>query len=650
MSFPKPAPPAKFPPAFPAPLDRQRAMAAARMAETVQPDDSASAVGSTCSWQYAGDASAQVPGHPKAAPPGIRGQGPAYGVPPEVPAKAPSVNSVQTGAKDQDDEDSDQLPEVPADFRWPPPQTAPATQAARDLLGNAQQQAERLAKQKARAKGSRYKVRWGQLQRPGNHAQNYQLPSFIRQIGAAEGERSILVMDNRDKRIQSPFQGWLLDEILLNAQAGINILADRQLARTPKTGYHMNLFYVRTVDNFKFTLVGSMTSYGCVPCAQWDQQAAEVLKHDAFQPFRWPMMSPESATWIDVKIKVEGGLLLRLEFRGYRQTSGFYLDDHLMKALRQVLFVPSCIVTLFQGWRVVATSFEVGGRLYACSDGGQVVALDFPLCHFEIRLTATSSVDAIGVDADRVEFRFRSAGDNLDVSCSQMVASPTWLVVSSVSGRTMADASRWCRDQRARVEGPDQNLQSQLAGIHAHWTASTEAASLDDTGPRVGAVAEDNLHLTCEAPLFRAQKVLVPPDSLAFQQHDAAQEEEAVLLPPVTGGPSVLPASLVSAPLKSLAGPDGPALVMGPHMQTEVSVTEPGQAPEGSSSQQGIFQVQRRSLDARRAENISMAATTPHDFVERVGLCQIKKYDPKAQAGQPRSYGPPPTIDEVEEV
>ena len=54
------------------------------------------------------------------------------------------------------------------------------------------------------------------------------------------------------------------------------------------------------------------------------------------------------------------------------------------------------MITVFVGWRVVATSFEVGGRLYACSDHGTVVVLDYPLCHFEIRITATSSVDSIG--------------------------------------------------------------------------------------------------------------------------------------------------------------------------------------------------------------------------------------------------------------
>ena len=172
-------------------------------------------------------------------------------------------------------------------------------------------------------------------------------------------------------------------------------------------------------------------------------------------------------------------------------------------------------MTIFQGWRVIATSFEVGGRLYACSDGGRVVALDYPLCHFEFRMTAASSADSIGMDADRIEFRFRSAGDALDLSCSQIVAPATWLVVSRVSGPTLIKNAHWCRQHYARIEGPDQTMQlSQLAGIHAHWTASIEAASEYETGPRVGAVEvgshASNVHLTCESPLFKAPKVLVP--------------------------------------------------------------------------------------------------------------------------------------------
>ena len=168
---------------------------------------------------------------------------------------------------------------------------APATQAARDLLGSAQKQA---AKQKAQAKRRGHRaIRWGQM--PGLDAQNFQLPTFIRQLGAGQNERSVLVIDSRDRRIQSPYQGWLLDEILLNAQSGVNVLVDRQLVRSPNKGYHLNLFYVRTMDGFKFTLVGSMTSYGTVPAARWDADTGKIMVHPAFQPFRWPMMTDESA-------------------------------------------------------------------------------------------------------------------------------------------------------------------------------------------------------------------------------------------------------------------------------------------------------------------------------------------------------------------
>ena len=91
----------------------------------------------------------------------------------------------------------------------------------------------------------------------------------------------MLILDSRDMRITSPFQGWLLDEILLNAQSGVNILSDRQLLRSPNNGYHMNLFYVCAMDGYKFILVGSMTSYGTVPCGRWDSATGSVLNHAA---------------------------------------------------------------------------------------------------------------------------------------------------------------------------------------------------------------------------------------------------------------------------------------------------------------------------------------------------------------------------------
>lgn len=160
------------------------------------------------------------------------------------------------------------------------------------MLDSKTDQSNKLAQEKARAKqiGQR-SVRWGPMAVGGaQNPQNFQLPPFVQQLGSGPDERSILIVDNRDQRIQSPFQGWLLDEFLLNAQSGITILSDRQLVRSPNRGYHMNLFYMRALDGYKLIVAGSMTSYGSVPCAKWDDETAKVMVHPAFQPFRWPMM------------------------------------------------------------------------------------------------------------------------------------------------------------------------------------------------------------------------------------------------------------------------------------------------------------------------------------------------------------------------
>ena len=643
------------PQSFPSPLAQQHAMAARRAAESMRPEDSVSGV-SVGSWS---ECPAQQAPASSAPPPGLRSQ--------------------DAGVSTVWDADTDSDPAPPPDFTFADPAghnlpaqgpaqfpqgagLAPATQAAKNLVGGQiHQQSAKLAKQKARAKARGHKfVRWGQMH--GANAlspQNFQLPPFIQQLGSAQGERSVLIVDNRDKRITSPFQGWLLDEILLNAQSGVNILSDRLQLRSPNTGCHMNIFYVRAMDGYKLIIVGSMTSYGSVPCAQWDAVTGSVMAHPAFQPFRWPLMRDDSSIWVDVKMKIEGQLLLHLELRGYRSDQDMtvqlnYINDGLIPSLKEVLFVPAVVVTIFSGWRVVAVSFEVGGRLYVCSNGGVVVAVDYPLCHFEVRMTALSSADSIGVDADRLEFRFRSAGDKLDVACSQLNVPATWLTLSRVSGPTLVQNARWCRERNARVEGPDQTMQmSQLAGIHAHWTAATEALSLAETGPRVGAVAVDthhtNLHLTCESPLFKLPMVIVPKESIALQYHDPEQEQETIVVPPVLGGPSAIPKSS-AAPLQALMGPAVAPVQAAPPIEATISVTEAGVAPQAAPGERTVL-VQRRSLEVRQAESLADAAVTPQAFVSSVENA-IKGYKTGggSTASIPRSYGPSPIIEEADDV
>eukprot|EP00434_Breviolum_minutum_P034619 symbB.v1.2.030648.t1/scaffold3477.1/size55879/5 len=559
-------------------------------------------------------------------------------------------------AEDQSEDDG--LPLPPADLKVSrptldpipeqsaaaPPQpaassAAPVTQAARNLLDNANEPpaSRRLRRQQelAQKKGKK-SARFVQL--GAHNACNISLPPHIQQVGSGRGERSIMVLDHRDQRLQSPFQGWLLDEILTNANARISITSDVRLLRSPTTGYHCNIFMMKTLDNFKMVLVGSMTSYGSVPCGRWDSETGAVLSHAAFQPFRWPIMRNDSPTWVDVKVKMEGQLLVHLELRGYRSDGDMtvqinHVSDTIVWLLQETPFIPTFVVTVFQGWRVCAVSWEVGGRIYAISEGGIVVALDYPLCHVELRLVATSSADAFGQDADRLEFRFYSAADRLDVACSTCAVPPSWLVVSRVSGPTLIKNARWCREHLARVESPDQALHlSQLASIHAHWTAEMEAQNEEGTGPRISAIAVEsnpnNLHLISESALFRKEQAIVEKEALAIQAHDRAKEQATAVLPPITGGPAVQPANAFTSSMKAITGQNPVEQVVYPHKgvtlaQADVSITEPGVPPDQGTAASGRpLMPTRRSLDQRRGEMVDHSAMTPAGFVEQVRMMQ----------------------------
>ena len=567
-----------------------------------------------------------------------------------------SWNTVQSSVDPVDPGTDDELEFPPADLKFsrmdpiqenapasdrgqPSQAAAPATQAARNLVDHTNETPadRKLRKQQEHARRSGRKgVRWVQL--GAHNAINVELPYHIQQVGSGAGERSILILDHRDQRLQSPYQGWLLDEILTNAHSKINILSDAKLVRSPTSGYHCNIFLLKTLDNFKLVLAGSMTSYGSVPCGKWDTDTARVLSHNAFQPFRWPVMRDDSPTWVDFKVKLEGELLMHFEFRGYRSDSDMtvqvnHVSDTLLSVLQSTPFIPTFLVTIFQGWRVVTCTWEVGGRIYVISEGGVVVSLDYPLCHVELRLVSTSSADAFGLDADRTEFRFWSAADRLDAACSSCAVPPSWLVVSRVSGPTLVQNAAWCRKKFARIESPDQALQlAQLASVHAHWTAAIDAENESDAGPRISAVAveshPENLHLISESPLFRKEKVIVQADALALQAHDPEAEQQSAVLPPITGGPAVQPATEATQSVKAISGPQ-PA-VGGPWVpqvdQASVSITEPGVAPSVDAwlSAEGTLAPARRTLEQRRSDLLAHSAMTPAGFVQQVESMNIE--------------------------
>ena len=62
------------------------------------------------------------------------------------------------------------------------------------------------------------------------------------------------------------------------------------------------------------------------------------------------------------------------------------------------------VIAVFIGYRVSVLSFECGGRTYSVGPRGSVVAGDSARSRFELRCCSRSTADAVGNDADRVEF------------------------------------------------------------------------------------------------------------------------------------------------------------------------------------------------------------------------------------------------------
>lgn len=67
----------------------------------------------------------------------------------------------------------------------------------------------------------------------------------------------------------------------------------------------------------------------------------------------------------------------------------------------------------------------------------------------------------------------------------------------------------------------------------------------------------DNLHLTCESPLFRVEKKIAPKDALALQYHDPATAQATMILPPTMGAPAVAIAQEKRQAVRDMGGSGG---------------------------------------------------------------------------------------------
>ncbi|CAE7940565.1 unnamed protein product, partial [Symbiodinium necroappetens] len=116
------------------------------------------------------------------------------------------------------------------------------------------------------------------------------------------------------------------------------------------------------------------------------------------------------------------------------------------------------------------------------------MASDHAVSTCELRVTDRSSQEGYGNDSDRVEFRFRDANNRINLKCGRTSVPGTWLTVSHISGPALINTIQACRNQRARVEGPDHVQQfAQLSAVIVPWyndaMANTEGLVGTSTAP-----------------------------------------------------------------------------------------------------------------------------------------------------------------------
>ena len=385
----------------------------------------------------------------------------------------------------------------------------------------------------------------------GNAAHNpfeVKLPKFLYWLEMNEDnmeENSVIMVDDRDARMVSPFQGWLTKEIMSNSASSINVLTERDQVMPPNLGFHLTLFGNYTLDGIKVVVVVALdTETGCMN-AGWDQPTAEALSHPAFQPFAWPLLRDTSASYTDVKIYNGNEVLFHWIFRGYRSDTDLtvqqqFVDEVLVREANRGKPRLSVVVASFMGWRVTVFSFECGGRVYSVGPNGAVVATDHARSRFELRVCSRSSTDALGNDADRVEFRFRDANNRMDLKCQRTSVPGTWLTVSHISGPALIQTITNVRNSRARVEGPEHTEQfGQLAAVHQHWWNNAVAKSTRDVGcwtDFIGDLEQGNFHITCTSKLWVAAPEVVNKTALAEMQHTGSGRLAPVGPPSITMG------------------------------------------------------------------------------------------------------------------
>ena len=100
--------------------------------------------------------------------------------------------------------------------------------------------------------------------RPSHDPRHRELPAFATRIGDP-GDPTVLVRDNRDGRLISPFQHEHLFTVEINAEAGINRITEPNQVLQPHAGVYLSVYYVVTTNTHKLNLSRASTFLKAFP-------------------------------------------------------------------------------------------------------------------------------------------------------------------------------------------------------------------------------------------------------------------------------------------------------------------------------------------------------------------------------------------------
>jgi hypothetical protein len=393
------------------------------------------------------------------------------------------------------------------------------------------------------------------------------MPAWALRIGDP-GDPTILVRDERDGRLISPFQHEHPFMVETNAEAGINRITEQNQVLQPNAGVYLLIYYVVTTNTHKLNLVVSFDIPEGIQCGHWDESSSRVLSHPAFQPFDWPAMTESSPPYVDIKVKVGGMILLHVILKSFRSRTDMtiqklWVDESVLaSANHNTLRDVQVQHAIFAGYDVCSHTFEAGQRVYTLGPNGTIVALSLPRAHVEVRKVLWNSVDFHGHEPDRFEYKFYDVTNAMSVATNRLAVPPSWIVLSNISGPACATIIQEARNAGAVAQAPDQVMQfGQIAAVHSPWFPGS-TCNYNEVAPppkvhtiRMRGDPAHNKHVIVQGSLQFVSRSVVAGDALALGGHDPNMQAPAIVIAPAMGmGITVLAAPLAAEDADAAVG------------------------------------------------------------------------------------------------